>query len=34
MVGDIEAQYEHFELHRLECLRPDERSLMTGQRQG
>jgi hypothetical protein len=33
LVGDIEAQYEHFELHRLECLRPDERSLMTGQRQ-
>ena len=30
LVGDIEAQYEHFELHRLECLRPDERGLMTG----
>jgi len=34
LVGDIEAQYEHFELHRLECLRPDERSLMTGRRHG
>jgi hypothetical protein len=34
VVDDIEAQYEHFELHRLECLRADERSLMTGQRQG
>ena len=22
--------YEHFELHRLECLRSDERNLMTG----
>ncbi len=30
LVGSIEAQYEHFELHRLECLRSDERSLMTG----
>lgn len=30
LVGDIEAHYEHFELHRLECLRPDERGLMTG----
>ena len=34
LVGDIEALYEHFELHRLECLRPEERSLMTGHRQG
>ncbi|MBK5297879.1 MAG: glycosyltransferase family 2 protein [Vicinamibacteria bacterium] len=31
LVGNIEAQYERFELHRLECLRPDERALMTGQ---
>jgi hypothetical protein len=30
VVGDIEHRYEHFELHRLECLRPDERGLMTG----
>ncbi len=30
LVADIEARYEHFELHRLECLRSDERSLMTG----
>ena len=30
LVGGIEAQYEHFELHRLECLRSDERNLMTG----
>jgi hypothetical protein len=30
LVGGIEAQYEHFELHRLECLRSEERSLMTG----
>jgi hypothetical protein len=30
LVGSIEAQYEHFELHRLESLRSDERSLMTG----
>ncbi len=30
LVGDIEAQYEHFELHRFESLRPDEHRLMTG----
>ena len=30
LVGAIETRYEFFELHRLECLRPDERSLMTG----
>ena len=30
LVGSIEAQYEHFELHRLECLRSEEQSLMTG----
>ena len=30
LVGGIESRYEHFELHRLECLRPDERALMTG----
>ena len=30
LVADIEARYEHFELHRLECLRSDERRLMTG----
>lgn len=30
LVTDIEGQYEHFELHRLECLRRDERRLMTG----
>ena len=33
LVGDIEAQYEHFELHRLECLRRDEHSLMTGRQE-
>jgi hypothetical protein len=33
LIGDIEAQYEHFELHRLECIRPDERRLMTGPRE-
>jgi len=30
LVADIEARYERFELHRLECLRSDERRLMTG----
>jgi len=30
LVGDIEAQYEQFELHRLAGLRSDERGLMTG----
>ncbi len=30
LVGGIDARYEHFELHRLECLRSDERNLMTG----
>jgi hypothetical protein len=30
VIGGIESRYEHFELHRLECLRPDERALMTG----
>jgi len=30
VVGNVEDRYEHFELHRLECLRADERVLMTG----
>jgi hypothetical protein len=30
LVRGVESRYEHFELHRLECLRPDERTLMTG----
>lgn len=30
LVPDIEARYEFFELHRLECLRVDERTLMLG----
>jgi hypothetical protein len=30
LVGDIEAQYEQFELHRLAALRREERGLMTG----
>lgn len=30
LVRGIEARYEFFELHRLECLRADERRLMTG----
>lgn len=29
LVGDIEARYEHFELHRIECLVAGERVLMT-----
>jgi hypothetical protein len=29
LVGDIEARYEYFELHRIECLVPHERVLMT-----
>lgn len=28
LAGEIEARYEFFELHRLECLRDDERGLM------
>ena len=32
LVRDVESHYEHFELHRLECLRSDERPLMTGLR--
>ena len=29
LAGEIEARYEFFELHRLECLRDEERALMT-----
>lgn len=29
LVGDIEARYEYFELHRIECLLAGERALMT-----
>jgi hypothetical protein len=29
LVGGIETRYEFFELHRLECLQPEEQSLMT-----
>ena len=32
IVTDIEGRYELFELHRLQCVRPDERWLMTGGR--
>ena len=32
LVRDVESHYERFELHRLECLRSDERPLMTGLR--
>jgi hypothetical protein len=28
LAGEIEARYEFFELHRLQCLRDDERALM------
>ena len=28
LAGEIEARYEFFELHRLECLRDEERPLM------
>lgn len=34
IVPDVEMRYEHFELHRLECLRAEERTLMTGARTG
>ena len=29
LLGNIEATYEFFELHRIACVRPEERSLMT-----
>ena len=31
LLADVEAHYEHFEMHRLECLRFEERRLMTGE---
>jgi hypothetical protein len=29
LVPHVEAHYEHYELHRVECIRPEERSLLT-----
>jgi hypothetical protein len=28
LVRDVEARYEHFELHRIVCLRPGEKTLL------
>jgi hypothetical protein len=32
LVRHVEARYEHYELHRVECIRQDERSLLTERR--
>ena len=34
LVRDVEAKYERFELHRIACIRADERHLMTAARPG
>jgi len=30
IVRNVESKYEFFELHRIACVRPEERALMTG----